>query len=160
LEAPEKALEQYLGLRNRALHSASEKSGPETSSGTMEPRAALMDLSFTTGGSITVVAFADGTTSIYNSTGGHHLGGGQARKSIRQAGQDFIAVAHQFQPQMHLTQDFLLPQPGGVAFYLVTNAGVFTASAPAETTGNGGHALGPLFAAGEEVITQYRLNFP
>src|SRR5215470_15622268 len=92
--SPEKALQSYLGLRDRALHIVAAKTGSKATSGTTKPLAALMDLSFTTGGTITVVAFADGTTSIYNSNGGHHLGGGHARKSIRQAGQDFIAVAH------------------------------------------------------------------
>lgn len=157
---PEKALQSYLGLRDRALHSVPTKVGSKTSSETMEPRVALMDLSFTTGGTITVVAFADGTTSIYNSSGGHHLGGGQARESIRQAGQNFLAVLHQFQAQMHLTHDFPLPQPGGVDFYLVTDAGIFIANASAAEVGNSTHSLRRLFTAAEEVITQYRLNFP
>lgn len=69
-------------------------------------------------------------------------------------------IAHQFQAQMHLTQDFPLPQPGGVTFYLVTDAGVFSASVSPAEAGNGKYPLRQLFAAAEEVITQYRLNFP
>ena len=45
---------------------------------------------------------------------------------------------------------------GETAFYVLTDAGVFSAIAQTDLLGARQHQLAPLFAAGQEVTTQYR----
>lgn len=149
---PEKGMTVYLGFRNLALH-------PKSSSVNNEPKAAMMEFNINRI-SATIAAFADGTTSIYSSGGGGAIGGGQTYESIRKAGQNLLATAHEFQPMMHITQDYPLPKPGEVVFYLVTSAGVYTVSTPEAECRSRTSPLTKLYAAGQGVITQYRLNTP
>ena len=154
--APEKAIQTYLGLRNGALHSTSGKVKPPKSLRPSDPWAILMD--WPTGDrTATTAAFADGTVSIYISNGGGFLGGGQKYASVRKAGENMLALAREFQPQMHATKDYPLPPQGQVNFYLVTNSGVFTISAPESECKTRTHPLTRLYFAGQEIITQYRL---
>jgi len=154
---PEKAMETYLGLRKMALTAPPARSAMKI--GPNDPVVALMDLN-TAHRTATIVAYIDGTVSIYLSNGGGFLGGGQSYPSVREAGKKLIATAHRFQPQMHKTQDYPLPQKGEVFFYVVTENGVYTVSAPEAELNRRTHPLTELYAAGQEVITQYRLNTP
>jgi hypothetical protein len=145
----------YLGLRNMALLSAGEEA-KSSKTGPNEPRAVLMDMALTRRTS-TIAAYADGTASIYISNGGGYLGGSESYKSIRDAGFQMISAGHKFQPGMQLTKQFPLPASGEVIFYVVTNSGVYTARAPQMELNQRTHPLTELYAAGQEVITQYRL---
>ncbi len=107
-------------------------------------------------GSATVLALSDGTASVYLSSGGGYIGG-QSHETIRNAAQRTVIVAEEVEPQMHITTTYPLPPPGGVAFYALTDSGVFTASAPEEDLKNGHNPLSKLANAAQEVITQYRL---
>src|SRR5215469_16150208 len=95
--SPEHGMKVYLGLRNQALHAASRVPGSPTG-----PLAVLMDMGMSQNVA-TVVAYADGTASIYTSTGGGFIGGGQKYESIRKAGQSFIAIGRDLQPMMRAT---------------------------------------------------------
>jgi len=68
-----------------------------------------------------------------------------------------VALAAEFQPQATATKEFALPKDGQTIFYLLTDTDVFTASAPEEDLGEERHAWSPLFHAGHEVISQYRI---
>jgi hypothetical protein len=103
----------------------------------------------------TVVAFSDGSASVYCSSGGGLLGG-QAHEPIRNAARQAVAVRAQFQPQMELTTAFPLPQPGIVVFYLLTDSGVFTSSAFESALKTRSHALSKLGDAMQEIISAYR----
>ena len=59
---------------------------------------------------------------------------------------------------MQLTKQFPLPEGGVIFFYVVTIDGVYTARAPQEELNQRTHPLTELYAAGQEIITQYRLN--
>lgn len=154
---PEKAMEVYLGLRNQALSSSSRKEGQPAGIGPDDPRAVLMDVNITTR-TATIAAFADGTTSIYISNGGGFIGGGQKYPSVHDAGQKLIAVAHKLQPTMQKTQQYPLPEKGEVIFYVVTGNGVYTVRGLQSECTKRTHPLYELFTAGDDVITQYRLN--
>ena len=153
----DKAMSTYLGLRNLALSIAStEKERP--SKNPDEPRAVLMDIALTHR-TATIVAYADGTASIYISNGGGFLGGGQKYASIREGAHKMLATAHQLQPKMQATKQFPLPEKGDVFFYLVTASEVYTARAPRSELDIRTHAFTELYAAGQEIITQYRLLY-
>lgn len=107
-----------------------------------------------------MVAVADGTASIYLSSGGGYIGGGQQNQAVRKAGQHMLDLARQFQPLMRRTQDFSLPQDGQIIFYAVTDSGVFTAGASERELTARSDWLANLYAAGQDIITQYRLISP
>jgi len=109
-----------------------------------------------TSGTATVVAFSDGSASIYLSSGGGYLGG-NGHEAVRKAAQNMVAVAAEFRKQTTATTAYPLPQRGEVIFYLLTDAGVFTASGPYEDLSSHRHVLSKLGDAGQDVITQYRL---
>jgi hypothetical protein len=121
----------------------------------MEVWAAIMEMAFG-GATVTVAAFEDETASIYLSSGGGFMGG-STEERIRTAGKAFIAAADKFIPQMTMTDAFPEPRLGETIFYVRTDVGTFTAKEPKEDLVKGRSVLSPLFAAAQEVITQYRL---
>ena len=150
-----KEMTTYLGLRNLALTKKAEPSSVKPN----EPLAVLMDLPTRTR-TATIVAYADGTTSIYLSNGGGYLGGGQKYPAIREAAAKMLAAARVAQPKMQLTKEFPLPGQNEIAFYVVMDSGVYSARVPQDEFRKRTHPLAELYAASQEVITQCRLNFP
>jgi hypothetical protein len=146
----------YEGLRNQILHLKREKIGLAAPAKPTEPWAAVMDWGVTNG-TATVVAISDGTASIYFSSGGGSIGGGQSHDSIRKAAQKMVSIAAELQPQMQATDTYPLPQRGQVTFYVLTDAGVCTANAPQEELSSHHNPLSKLGDAAQEIITQYRL---
>ena len=149
----------YRGLRNQMLQGSRAKFGLPAASNPTQPWAALMEMGLSRG-SATVVAVSDGTTCIYLSSGGGYIGGGQQYEAIRNAGQHLLHLAGQYQPLMHSTQESPLPHEGQIIFYAVTDSGVFTAEAPERDLVARHDWLGSLYAAGQDIITQYRLISP
>ena len=147
---------KYQVLRNQALGWSRTALGLPAPSVPTEPWGVVMDISFEDGGSYTIVAVADGNASIYLSSGGGFIGG-IGHESVRTAAKAMVAAAKTFQPKTTLTTSFPLPKAGDTAFYLLTDSGVFTTSASEEALGEKRHELHPLFYAGQEVVTQYRL---
>jgi hypothetical protein len=144
----------YPRLRALALHSGRiPKSMPKPSS-PAEPWGVVMDW-VVSAGVATVVAFSDGSASVYFSSGGGLLGG-QAHEPIRNAARDAVGVAAEFQPQMELTTVFPLPQPGIVVFYVLADSGVFTSSAFESALKTHSHALSKLGDAMQAIISAYR----
>jgi hypothetical protein len=154
--ATSQAKNPYLGLRSQVFELKREKIGLAAPAKRTEPWAAVMEWGVTNGTAI-VVAIADGTASIYLSSGGGSIGGGQSHDSIRKAAQKMVSVAAEFQPQMQAMDTYPLPQRGQVTFYVLTDAGVFTANTPQEELSSHRHPLSKLGDAAQEIITQYRL---
>jgi hypothetical protein len=148
--------EVYLGLRNLMLQGSRAKFGIPAFSKPTQPYGVLMDWGIPAG-SATVVALADGTTSVYLSSGGGFLGGGQSHETIRAAAKKAVEIADEVQPLMQATTSYPLPQRGQVTFYLLTDAGVFTASAPDEDLRSHRSPLHKLGDAAQAIITEYRL---
>jgi len=107
-------------------------------------------------GTATVVAVADGTVSIYLSSGGGSIGGGQGNAAIHEAGQKFLSLARESLPRMQKTAEYPLPDKKQVYFYVCTKAGVFTARTSEEELNSRSHPLRALGDAAQEIITQYR----
>ncbi|HEY6253823.1 MAG TPA: hypothetical protein VI685_28025 [Candidatus Angelobacter sp.] len=149
----------YMSLRNQLLQGSRAQLGLPATSAPAEPWAALMEMG-TPEGTATVVAVSDGTASIYLSSGGGYIGGGQQHQAIRNACENMLGFTRQYQPLMHPTRDFPLPQAGWIVFYAVTDAGVFTAGAPEQELASRHDWLGNLYAAGQDIVTQYRLTSP
>jgi len=146
----------YLGLRNMALGITREKAGLAATYAATEPWGVIMDW-VVSNATATIVAFSNGHASIYLSTGGGFIGG-ESHESVRNAAKKMVAVAVECQPNTHAASEYPLPQnQGEVIFYLLTDAGIFTASASKEDLVNHRHPLSKLHDAAQGIITEYRL---
>jgi hypothetical protein len=147
----------YLGLRNMALGITREKAGLAATFAPTEPWGIIMDW-VVSNATATVVAFSNGHASIYLSTGGGFIGGGESHESVCNASKKMVAVAVECQPHTHATSEYPLPQKQDeVVFYLLTDAGTFTASVSKEDLSNHHHPLSKLHDAAQGIITEYRL---
>jgi hypothetical protein len=114
----------------------------------------LMDIG-ARNGIATVVSLADGTTSLYTSTGGGIIGGG---------GHDKVAMATRVLVlEAERCRSLLKPdwEDGGLAdgevrLIALTPTGRLAARAWADELAAGSHALSPLFVAANNVVTRLR----
>jgi hypothetical protein len=116
---------------------------------------AAMELSVD-GGTATVLAVADGTVSMYLSAGGGVIGAGE-HAAVRAEGQRFRSVTAESRGSLSPTVDFPLPAPGEVRFHAVLGGDRATAVAPETALRGGRHPLSPLYAAGQDLLTEIRL---
>lgn len=102
-----------------------------------------------------VVALADGTASLYLSSGGGVIGGG-GKASVRQAADALLASAQRLAVEIRDPDDGGVPAAGSFRFHIVTADGARSATATMAELAGGGHALSPLFAATQNVIAALR----
>ena len=144
----------YNGLRTQMLQSSRSKLNLPQASTPKTPWGVVMDWGVTKG-TATVVALSDGHASIYLSSGGGYMGGGQSHDAIRKAAQKFVATAADVQTLTHLTTVYPLPQRGDVTFYFLTDVGVFVASASEKELSSHQHPLSSLSDAAQTIIAEY-----
>jgi hypothetical protein len=142
-------------MRNAILQGSRKEFHLDPSNDPKEPWSVLMEIGFPEG-SATIVALVDGSASIYLSSGGGSIGG-IGHESIRKAAIDMVKLASKYLPRMAATKEFPLPKNGQTIFYVLTDSGIFTITAPENDLGENRHFLSPLFYAGQEIISQYRL---
>jgi hypothetical protein len=107
----------------------------------------------------TLVAIADGGTSLY--AGGGGFLGGHAVPAIRQAGRQFLEKADDFVGEFPLATEHPTPQPGHVIFHILTADGVRTSpEIDTATLAPGDSGVSELFGAAQDVITQIRIAEP
>lgn len=102
-----------------------------------------------------LVTIADGSASIYFSTGGGVIGRGE-HESVRAPARAFLDLAAASRAELQPTDTFPLPAARQVRFYLVTTDGVMTGEAPEDAVGHMRHPLFPLFHSGHAVIAAMR----
>jgi hypothetical protein len=144
----------YSGLRHQALSIKRSEIGLETTS--EDPAwGVLMETGYD-GTTVSLLALADGTTSLYFSNGGGVIGG-QAHEEVRRANAAFLSEANHSLKQLKSCTSFPIPEPAHTVFYVFTDSGILTDNALESDLGYNRHPLSPLFHAGHEVITQLRL---
>lgn len=107
-----------------------------------------------------VMASADGSASIYLSSGGGFIGGGQRYPQLREAAQEAARLATNSISQFAATEATDLPPSGEVYFYIATGSGVRLAVAKEASLKSG---TDPLLALGntmQQIVTLYRLTTP
>lgn len=104
-----------------------------------------------------VVAIADGTVSMYLSTGGGVIGAG-AHAAVRGAAERFRIVVAESRGLLLHTQDFPMPETGQVRFHARTADGAYSGVAPKAALRGGRHPLSVLYAAGQDLLTEIRLS--
>ncbi|HET8637793.1 MAG TPA: hypothetical protein VFL96_13170 [Acidobacteriaceae bacterium] len=149
----------YAGLRNLAFSSSRAEWGLPTPASSADIWAVVMDTTCTDGRSYTVVAIEDGNASIYLSSGGGFIGG-VSHEAVSAAAKILVRTAGQYLAQMRKVHSFPLPAPGDTTFYVRTDSGIYSVTAPEEDLGEGRNRFSPLFYAAQDVITEYRLINP
>jgi hypothetical protein len=143
------------GLRRQVIDLDPAESGLSPSSTLPHVWGLLMDIASPTGVA-TLVALADGTTSLYTSTGGGIIGGGE-HPQVAAASRRLLEVVERHLPEMPASTDTTLPTAGRVALRALTSQDCRGVDTAEDDLGYGRHALSPVFHAAHEVITQLRL---
>jgi hypothetical protein len=107
-------------------------------------------------GTVTVVAISDGNASVYLSNGGAAIRGGQSQEPIRALARETVALAAEVQPRMPFARTFLLPAQGEVTFYVLTDAGIFTASATEDDLQDSANPFHKLGGSLQALLSQYQ----
>jgi hypothetical protein len=107
-------------------------------------------------GVATLVAFDDGTTSLYFSFGGGVIGAG-AREAVRRVATSFRGEAAKVADRFTPATEYPLPPGGKLVFYVVTDSATLS-SGPItdEELQRSDHPLSDLARSAQEVITQIR----
>lgn len=108
------------------------------------------------GGTASLVAFEDGSTSLYLIPGGGFIGAG-AHENVRRAAAAFRDEAAKALGQFHAVTEYPLPANGYSTFYIVTDSSTLS-SGPVRTTdlSSQSHPFAALSRLGQEVITEVR----
>lgn len=149
----------YAGLRSMVLEGSRDNFGLGAGASPTQPFAVVTDWGDAQGVT-TIIAVADGSASVYPSSGAASIGGGQSHESIRNAALKTVEVAGTAQPSMHATKEFPLPSRGQVSFYAVTDSGVFTATASQDDVRSDRSPFSGLGAAAQNIVEEYRRLAP
>ena len=152
--SPEPA-QAYLQLRERVLKLNPSDVGLSPSGDAPDVWGVLMEIGYEVG-TATLVSLADGTTSLYYSTGGGMIGSGKY-SPVAQASKALVAEAQIHLNHLPATTDFPLPGVGQVRFYFMTYSGILQAETTEKDLASGDHALSPLYQYAQETLTQLRL---
>ncbi len=109
-------------------------------------------------GTVTVVAAADGSASLYLSSGGGYFGGSEKAPAIRDAALHAIALATNLRFHFERTDASPLPSLGDVTFYINTGAQVSCAVAAEARLRAGTDPLAGLGGAMQRILTEYRVS--
>ncbi len=142
-------------LRDKALSVSASDLSLEPIEARQQVWGVLMELGYPQAVA-TLAVFADGSSSLYISTGGGVIGAGE-HKPVRDEAEKFLAVAQSHVADFERAHETPYPKQGRVRFYVRTFETTLTAEADEVDLGRLRHKLGPLFHAGHAVITQMRL---
>ena len=149
-------MQGYLALRDRVLQGTRSGFGLAAGATIGEPWGIVVDM-FIDNGYVTVAALADGSAGTYLS-GSSGMSRGRSQESVRAAARLAVQLALPCQPLMRVTNSYPLPDRGEVAFYALTDLGVFAAIVTEAQLGAPMHPFAGLAQAAQNVITQYRLS--
>ncbi len=152
--APQPA-EIYLQLRSRLFSLNPQDVGIEPSTEVPHVWGVIMEMGYEVG-TATLISMADGTTSLYYSTGGGLLGSGDYTP-IAETAKSLVAEAEKYIEKLEPTGDYPLPLAGEIRFILLTFTGRLAASAPSQEVASGTHLLSPLFVRAQNALDQLRL---
>jgi hypothetical protein len=155
-QGPAGAGEQvYQGLRAQILDLDPATAGLRQGSEDRVVWGSLMETGYPRG-TATLVALADGTTSLYLSGGGGIIGGG-SHEAVATAAKKYLAELEMHLPMLAADPADNLPAPGQVIIRALTFTGRMSAQASEQDLGQRRHRLWPVFHAAHRVITELRL---
>lgn len=144
----------YEGLRNIAFSVSPDSLGLTLSKDKKEVYGVIMDWEM--GGAIaTTTAYMTGDASMYTSTGGGIIGGGQ-HQNVNSAAKQLIKVAQTYLDKAIKTETTPLPQTNIIRFYLLTNMGVYVGQEVMSNFENNSSKWFGLFVESNKVLTELR----
>jgi hypothetical protein len=144
----------FEGLRNMAFSATPEQLGLSLPTDKTVVYGVVMDWEMG-GATATTVSYQTGDASLYLSSGGGVIGGGQYQ-SVNIAAKKFVSLAQTFLEKTAKTEKTHLPTTGEVKFYLLTNKGVFVGQETIKNFENNSSAWLKLFEEGNNVLTELR----
>lgn len=147
----------YEGLRNLALNFKPEDLQLSLPAGKITVYGIVMDWGIPEG-AVTMTSFMNGDASLYFSSGGGLLGGGQHQK-ISNAAKQFVSLAQNFLGKATRTENKPLPQNNEIKFYLITNKGIYVGQDTMENFEGKTSDWLPLYKKAHEVLTELRLVY-
>jgi hypothetical protein len=110
-------------------------------------------------GTATLVAIADGSVSMYFSTGAAVIGAGE-HAAVRGAAERFRSAASESRHMLQRSEELPLPEPGQVRFHVRTVDGLYSGAVTEALLRSGRHSLASLYNTGQDLITEVRLATP
>jgi hypothetical protein len=144
----------FEGLRNMAFSATPEQLGLTLPTDKTMVYGAIMDWEMG-GATATTVAYQTGDASMYLSSGGGVIGGGQ-HQNVNIAAKQFINIAQTFLEKTAKTDSKTLPNKDEVKFYLLTNKGIFVGHEQMKNFENNTSTWLRLFEEGNNVLTELR----
>ncbi len=144
----------YVAIRSRVLTLAPGEVGIFPTEEAPNVWGVLMEMAYPSA-IYTLVALADGTTSLYSSLGGGILASGQ-HAGVAAAARALITEAENYVDILDVAQAYPLPGAGRVKFYVLTFRGNRTADFPEQELAKAEHDFNKFYARGQAVIDQIR----
>lgn len=141
-------------LRNMAFSATPEQLGLSLPNDKTVVYAVIMDWEMG-GATATTVSYQTGDASLYLSSGGGVIGGGQ-HQNVNSAAKQFVSLAQTFLDKTTKTETTPLPAIEEVKFYLLTNKGVFAGQETMKNFENNSSPWLKLFEEGNNVLTELR----
>ena len=152
---PLEPAQDYLLLRGRILRLSPDEMGLAPTNETPHVWGIVMETGYDVG-SATLISLADGTTSLYFSTGGGMLGSSEY-KPLAEAAKALVAQAEILFEHMTSTIELPLPEVGMVRITILTYTGNYSSEAPLKILSAGQHPMSSLFALAQATLEQLRL---
>ena len=144
----------FYGLRKLAIDMTPEDLGISLPADQTVVFGVVMDWGIN-GGTASTVAWQTGESSLYLSSGGGVIGGGQ-EPGIIKAAKLFVLVAQAFLEKAVKTETTPLPAEDEVKFYLLTNKGIYSGSEQMKNFEDSSSPWLKLFEEGNVVLTELR----
>lgn len=144
----------FEGLRDMAFTTTSEQLGLSLSEDKKIVYGVIMDWEMG-GATASTVAYQTGDASLYLSSGGGVIGGGQ-HQNVNDAAKQLVSLAQTFLAKTVKTELTPLPSTDEVKFYLLTNKGVFVGQEQMKNFENNSSPWLKLFEEGNNVLTELR----
>jgi hypothetical protein len=142
----------YNDLRAMALRAADSGALPSASAEHPDVSGVVVDIP-ASGGTATIVALTDNTTSLYTSTGGGTIGAGE-HTNVAAATHGLLTSAQQHLDAFTSTDDGALPGSGSVRLHVLSSAGPRMVDVPEDAFwGRVDHPLMPVIAAVQGVMS-------
>lgn len=146
----------FEGLRNMAFTATPEQLGLSLPTDKTVVYGVVMDWEMG-GATATTVSYQTGDASLYLSSGGGVIGGGQ-HQNVNSAAKQFVTLAQTFLDKTAKTETTPLPATDEVKFYLLTNKGVFVGQETMKNFENNSSSWLKLFEEGNNVLTELRMT--
>jgi hypothetical protein len=156
MTTPKDPTEVYMGLRAQILAAVPERIGITSSPALPHVWGVLIDIGAATG-SATIVGLADGTTSMYTSSGGGVIGGGFV-PPVRAATRALLETVEYLLSRFTSAPSPDLPPPGVVSFTVLGYDGRTGVSARQADLDVATHPLAAPWAAVHGVMSQLRIH--